>query len=130
MEKKKVSTWFEEFRSDITDYITSTLELGKLEIYEKVSQGASIISYGLILSGVALITFMLVLIAAALYLGELLQNSWMGFAIVSAFALLVFLILLMVKKPFKKRCTNKVVRFLMDNEEKEEKTIKQVNENV
>ncbi len=121
MEEKKVSTWFEEIRGDIANYITSTFELGKLELYEKISKASSIISYGLILSGVALVIFLFVLIGTALFLGELLQSSWMGFAIVAAFAFAVLLILLMVKKPYKKRYTNKVVRFLMNNEERDDK---------
>lgn len=121
MEEKKVSTWFEEIRDDIANYITSTLELGKLEVYEKISLGTSIITYGLILSGVALITFLFVLVTAALYLNELLQSTWVGFAIVSAFALLVVLILLIVKKPFKRKYTNQVARFLMEQDNKEEK---------
>ena len=121
MEEKKVSTWFEEIREDIANYITSTFELGKLEIFEKISQASSSISYVLMLSGVALVIFLFVLIATALYLGELLQSSWMGFALVALFALLVLLILLMVKKPFKRRCTNKAVRFLMHKEDKDDK---------
>ncbi|HHU26755.1 MAG TPA: hypothetical protein GXZ56_09075 [Bacteroidales bacterium] len=121
MEEKKVSTWFEEFRGDIANYITSTLELGKLEFYEKISKASSIISYGLILSGVALVIFSFVLIGAALYLGELFQSAWMGFAVVAAFALVVLLILLMMRRPLKKRCTNRVVRFLMKNEDKDDK---------
>ena len=124
MEEKKVSTWFEEIREDIANYITSTLELGKLEIYEKVSLGSSIITFGLVVAGVALITLLFALITAALYLGELLQSSWMGFAIVSGFALLVLLILLMVKKPFRKKCTNNVVRFLMEQDDKDDKNSK------
>ncbi len=121
MEEKKVSTWFEEIRDDIGNYITSTLELGKLEIYEKISLGTSIVTYGLLLSGVGLITFLFILITVALYLNELLQSSWMGFALVSAFAFLVLLILLMVKKPLKKKCTNNVVRFLMAQDDKDDK---------
>lgn len=35
MEEKKVSTLFEEMRGDISNFITATLELGKLEVYEK-----------------------------------------------------------------------------------------------
>ncbi len=124
MEEKKVSTWFEEIRDDIGNYITSTLELGKLEIYEKISLGTSIVTYGLLLSGVGLITFLFILITAALYLNELLQSSWMGFALVSAFAFLVLLILLMVKKPLKKKCTNNVVRFLMAQDDKDDKNNK------
>ena len=107
-------------QGDIANYITSTLELGKLEFYEKISKASSIISYGLILSGVALVIFSFVLIGAALYLGELFQSAWMGFA-VAAFALVVLLILLMMRRPLKKRCTNRVVRFLMKNEDKDDK---------
>lgn len=122
MEEKKVSTWFEEFRDDIANYITSTLELGKLEVYEKISKGSSVISYGLIIVGVALIALLFILVTVALYAGELLGSSWMGFAIVSAFALLMFIILLLVKKPFKRKCTNSVVRFLMEQDDKDDKT--------
>ncbi|NLJ00699.1 MAG: hypothetical protein GX371_06070 [Bacteroidales bacterium] len=124
MEEKKVSTWFEEIRDDIGNYITSTLELGKLEIYEKISLGTSIVTYGLLLSGVGLITLLFILITVALYLNELFQSSWMGFALVSAFAFLVLLILLMVKKPLKKKCTNNVVRFLMAQDDKDDKNNK------
>jgi len=124
MEEKKVSTWFEEIRDDKGNYITSTLELGKLEIYEKISLGTSIVTYGLLLSGVGLITLLFILITVALYLNELFQSSWMGFALVSAFAFLVLLILLMVKKPLKKKCTNNVVRFLMAQDDKDDKNNK------
>ena len=124
MEEKKVSTGFEEIRDDIGNYITSTLELGKLEIYEKISLGTSIVTYGLLLSGVGLITLLFILITVALYLNELFQSSWMGFALVSAFAFLVLLILLMVKKPLKKKCTNNVVRFLMAQDDKDDKNNK------
>ncbi|MFA5650938.1 MAG: phage holin family protein, partial [Proteiniphilum sp.] len=111
-------------RDDIGNYITSTLELGKLEIYEKISLGTSIVTYGLLLSGVGLITLLFILITVALYLNELFQSSWMGFALVSAFAFLVLLILLMVKKPLKKKCTNNVVRFLMAQDDKDDKNNK------
>ena len=121
MEEKKVSTWFEEFRDDIANYITSTIELGILEVYEKISKGSSSISYGLIIAGVILMTLLFVLITVALYLGELLGSLWMGFATVSAFALLVLIILLLVKKPYKRKCTNNVVRFLMEQDDKDDK---------
>lgn len=117
MEEKKVSTLFEEMRDDVSRYITSTLELGKLEVYEKISLGSSAITYGLILGGVFLFALLFLFITVALYLGDLLQNSWAGFGIVTAFALLVLTVMLLVGKPFKKKMTNKVVRFLMESDE-------------
>lgn len=117
MEEKKVSTLFEEMRDDVSRYITSTLELGKLEVYEKISLGSSAITYGLILGGVSLFALLFLFITVALYLGDLLQNSWAGFGIVTAFALLVLTVMLLVGKPFKKKMTNKVIRFLMESDE-------------
>ncbi len=117
MEEKKVSTLFEEMRDDVSKYITSTLELGKLEVFEKVSLGSSAITYGLILGGVSLFVLLFLFVTVALFLGDLLQNQWAGFGIVTAFALLVLLVMLLVGKPFKKKMTNKVIRFLMASDE-------------
>jgi Zn-dependent protease with chaperone function len=86
-------------------------------VYEKISLGSSAITYGLILGGVSLFALLFLFITVALYLGDLLQNSWAGFGIVTAFALLVLTVMLLVGKPFKKKMTNKVVRFLMESDE-------------
>lgn len=121
MEEKKVSTLFEEMRDDISKYISSSLELGKLEVYEKVSLGTASIGYSLIIGAIALIVFFFTLVAAALYLSELLQNSWAGFGIIAAFSLLVLLILLILKKHFNRNVTNKVINFLMSQDDKDDK---------
>ena len=121
MEEKKVSTLFEEMRDDISNYIASTLELGKLEVYEKISLGSSAVAYTLMVAGVALFALLFIFIALGLYLGELLQNIWAGFAIVAAFALLIMLLMLLAGKPFKQKVTNKVIRFLMENDDMDQK---------
>jgi cbb3-type cytochrome oxidase subunit 3 len=121
MEDKNVSTLFEEMRDDVSHFITSTLELGKLEVYEKISLGSSAISYGLIIAGVTLFALLFIFITLGLYLGELLQSSWAGFGIVAAFALLLVLVMLFVGKPYKRKVSNRVVRFLMENDEKDDK---------
>ncbi len=124
MEEKKVSTLFEEMRDDVSHFITNTLELGKLEAYEKISLSASAIIYGLVLGGVALFALLFILITAGFYLGEVLESTWAGLGIVAAFTLLIFLIILFIGKPFKKKFTNRVVRFLMENDDKNEKNSK------
>lgn len=122
MEEKKASTLFEEMRDDISNYISSSLELGKLEVYEKISLGSSAITYGLIIAVIALTALFFTLVTVALYLGELLQNPWAGFGIVTAFAFLMLLIMLLFKKHFNKKITNRVIRFLMaQDDEKEDK---------
>ncbi|NLX65919.1 MAG: hypothetical protein GXZ19_03970 [Bacteroidales bacterium] len=121
MEEKKVTTLFEEMRDDISKFISSSLELGKLEVYEKVSLGSAAISFGLIVAGITLMAVFFALLAAALYLGELFESAWAGFGIVSAFSILVLLIMLLLKKRFRKKVTNGVIRFLMRQDDKDDK---------
>lgn len=121
MEEKKVSTLFEEMRDDISKFISSSLELGKLEVYEKISLGSAIISFGLIVAGIALVAIFFAFVTLALYLGELLESPWAGFGIVSAFSILLMLIMLLLKKSFRKKVTNGVIRFLMTQDDKDDK---------
>ncbi|HHU42584.1 MAG TPA: hypothetical protein GXZ44_09790 [Fermentimonas caenicola] len=121
MEEKKVSTLFEEMRDDVGKFIKSTLELGKLEAFEKLSLGSSAFLYGLILAGAGTIALLFVLVSAGIYLGELLGSLWMGFGIVAAFTLLVVFILLLVRKPIQRSFTNSIVRFLLKQDDKDDK---------
>jgi len=118
---KKVSTLFEEMRDDVGKFIKSTLELGKLEAFEKLSLGSSAFLYGLILAGAGTIALLFVLVSAGIYLGELLGSLWMGFGIVAAFTLLVVFILLLVRKPIQRSFTNSIVRFLLKQDDKDDK---------
>jgi hypothetical protein len=121
MEEKKVSTLFEEMRDDVGKFIKSTLELGKLEAFEKLSLGSSAFLYGLIVAGAGTIALLFVLVSAGIYLGELLGSLWMGFGIVAAFTLLVVIILLLVRKPIQRSFTNSIVRFLLKQDDKDDK---------
>ncbi len=121
MEDKKVSTLFEEMRDDISNFISSSLELGKLEVYEKLSLGSAAVSYGLVIAGIALVALFFVLVTVALYLGELLGNFWAGFGIVASFSILVLLIILLLKKQLTRKITNGVIRFLMTQDDKDDK---------
>ena len=117
MEEKKVSTLFEEIRDDIKKYISSTLELGKLEAYEKFSIGSSALIFGLLLGGVLLISLLFLFITAGLYLGELLNSMWQGFGIVTGFAILILIIILITRKAIKNTVTNRIVSFLLKKDD-------------
>ncbi len=88
---------------------------------KKISLASSTITYSLIVAGIALLTLFFILVTVGIYLGEVFQNTWVGFGLVAAFALLVLLIMLLLKKPFKKKVTNRVVRFLMEQNDKDGK---------
>ena len=121
MEEKKVSTLFEEMKDDISSYFADTLELGKLEAFEKISLGSSMFLYFLIFSATAMIALLLILLTAGLLLGNLLGEPWYGFATVALVALLLLIILRFFKEPLKKRFTNNIVRFLMKKEDRDQK---------
>jgi len=56
-------------------------------------------------------------------LGEIFQSAWVGFGIVAAFSVLIFLIILFIGKPFKKN--SPTVLYVSNGEDdKNEKTDK------
>ena len=117
MEEKKVSTLFEEMKDDVSNYVTNTIELTKLQAYEKISKGSSVIAYCLIILYLTLIALTILLITAGLYLGELLQSMWQGFGIVTLATFLLIFILMLARKNMKRSITNRVVSFLMEQDD-------------
>jgi hypothetical protein len=73
------------------------------------------------LGAIALIALLFIFITAGLYLGELLNSYWQGFVIVSGFTIFVILILLLCKKSIQTVFTNRIVNFLMKQDDKDEK---------
>lgn len=121
MEKKTPTNLFDEIRESVSRYIKSTIELTKLEIFEKLSIASSIVAYSAILLVIVLFALSLIFITVGLYLGELFGNAWAGFGSVSLATLLIVIILLLLKKPIKKKITNRVVSFLMEENDKKDK---------
>ena len=121
MEEKKVSSLFEDIRDDVSSYISGTIELGKLEVYEKISIGSAATAYGLMIAGVSLFALVFVFITSAFYLGEILDSTWKGFGIVALAGILLVLILRLFGKSIKGVITNRVVSFLMKKYDKEHK---------
>ena len=125
MEEKKVSTLFEDMRDDVSSYISNTFELGKLEVYEKISIGSAATAYGLIIAGTSLFALVFVFVTAAFYLAEVLGSTWMGFGVVALAAILFVLALKLFGKCIKRMITNRVVSFLMKKDGKEAKNRRQ-----
>ncbi|MDR0334146.1 MAG: phage holin family protein [Dysgonamonadaceae bacterium] len=121
MEEKKASTLFEEMRDDVSSYITGTIELGKLEVYEKISTGSAATAYGVFIGGVSLFAFVFVFVAIAFYLADILGSTWMGFGVVAGAAILIVLLMLLLKKSIKGAIANSVAKFLMKKDNKEAK---------
>jgi membrane-bound ClpP family serine protease len=123
MEDKTVSTLFEELKENVSKYANDTIQLVKLQVFEKIGIGSGKTAYNILLIFFVLFALSLILITVGFYLGELFRSNWIGFGIVSVVTLLLLFILLLSKKSITKSITNKIIEFLMEdeNKKKEEK---------
>lgn len=120
MEEKKASLLFEEFRDEVIGYVRNTVELSKLQVYEKTGLGIGGITYFILLNSLITLALTLFFVTLGLFLGELLQNMWAGFGISTALVILIILILVLTKKSLKSSIANKAISFLME-EDKDKK---------
>lgn len=120
MEEKKASLLFEEFRDEVIGYVRNTVELSKLQVYEKTGLGIGSITYFILLNSLITLALTLFFVTLGLFLGELLQNMWAGFGISTALVILIILILVLIKKSLKSSIANKAITFLME-EDKDKK---------
>ncbi len=121
MEDKTVTGLFEEMKSDVTSYVTNTIEIVKLEAFEKLSKGAATTAFILFLVSFVFLILVLALITLGFYLGDVFDSNWKGFGVVTIGAIVIALILLLIKKPLKNSIINSVISFLLRQEDEEVK---------
>lgn len=79
-------------------YVSQEVESVKLEVAEKVSIASSTFITGLVLTSLGSFVLIFGAIAAALFLGQLLESAVLGFFLVSAFFLVVLLLIFIFRK--------------------------------
>ncbi len=96
----------------LKEYISKRVELLKLEASEKSSVGSGFVVF-IILSFAAVSFFVLMLnIGVGLLIGHYLGNYGYGVLIVSAFYLLIFILILLMRKTIMRSVANKIIEFL------------------
>jgi len=83
---------FREFTKAAEDYIESSIRYHKLDLFKKIMKGVVAGSYQLILSFFLLIALFFLSLALAMFLGELLDSTALGYLIVGGFYLFVMII--------------------------------------
>lgn len=121
MEDKTVTGLFEEIKSDVTNYVTNTIEIVRLETFEKVSKGTATTAFSLFLAGLIFMILALGLLTLGFYLGDVFGSNWKGFGVVTLGSIVITLVLLLVKKPLKNSIINSVISFLLRREDEEVK---------
>lgn len=96
----------------LKEYISKRVELLKLEASEKSSVGFGFVVF-IILSFAAVSFFVLMLnIGVGLLIGHYMGNYGYGVLIVSAFYLLIFILILLMRKTIMRSVANKIIEFL------------------
>lgn len=121
MEDKTVTGLFEEMKSDVTSYVTNTIEIVKLEAFEKASKGTASAAIILFLACFVFLILALALLTLGFYLADVFDSNWKGFGIVTLGAIVLTLVLLLIKKPLKNSIINSVIKFLQRQEDEEVK---------
>lgn len=120
MEDQTFGSYAREIRKEISNYVEARLEYAKLLAYEKTAKAIAVVTNIIVLAAFGFFTFFFVSITLALYLGKWLNDVNLGFAIISAFDLMVFLIFVMNKGKIEKMVTNKIIEQLLKEKHKEE----------
>lgn len=121
MEDKTVTSLFEEIKGDVTSYVTNTIEIVKLEAFEKASKGAASTALAILLGSFIFLILSLALLTLGFYLGDVFESNWKGFGTVTLGAIVITLVLLLIKKPLKNSIINSVIDFLQRKEDEEVK---------
>lgn len=121
MEEKTVTGLFEEMKSDVTNYVTNTAGIVKLEIFEKLSKATATTATTLLLGGFMFLIFVLALLTLGFYLADILGSNWKGFGVITLATILLTFILLLIKKPLESSIINSVIKFLQHKEDEEVK---------
>jgi len=110
----------------LRDYITARLALIRLDIIEKTSKGVTFLFVGVILSTLFLMFLLMFSVAIALLLGKNFGSWAVGFGLVAAFYLFLFLLVIILRKPLiEKPILNNTIKYLYeksdgDNDEDDE----------
>lgn len=115
-EFKKVESLVDQLKA----YVNTRLSQMKLSLAEKTSKVVSIVIAALLVALVFFLFFLLLSVAAAILIGQWLENMWLGFLIVAGLVLLFGLILWMAKdRLLGKPIMNALIKALFEKEEHE-----------
>lgn len=97
---KSINENFKEFNVAGQEYIEASIAFHKLDLFKKTIKGVISGSYKLIIAFFFLTALIFLSVAAAIFIGEMLESVAIGYLIVGGFYLLLMLILSLFLKPF------------------------------
>lgn len=110
-----------ELRTETTAYVNVRLEVLKLTIYEKSAKLTSAFASSMVMAFVGFFFILFVFLAAANWIGEMMNSLAAGYGIVALFYLVLLLVFMALRKNyFEKPIIDKVIEVLMEDENETE----------
>ena len=98
----------------LKEYSTKKLELFKLSFTEKSSVGSGFVIFMLLAFVFGSLFVLMLNIAVGLLIGHSLGNYGYGLLIVSVFYLVLFVVVILLRKSIMRSVANKIIHFLND----------------
>ncbi|MDH6342743.1 cytochrome c biogenesis protein CcdA [Parabacteroides sp. PFB2-12] len=125
---KDLGQVFTELKDDLTAFVELKVEFLKLTAYERAGKWISSLSYVLALVVLGIFAAFFIFLALGFQIGEWLNSTSAGIAIVGGIYLLVIGILIMNKKWFTGKLTNSIIAALDDEENEPAQTSETIYE--
>lgn len=119
--EKDLGQIFTELKGDVSAFVELKFEFFKLTLYEKAGKLVSSLSYVLALVVLAFLATFFLFLALGFLLGEWLNSTSAGLAIVGGIYLILIGILIMNKKWFSGKIMNNVIDALDNDDDEEDK---------
>ena len=112
---------FIEFKQLITDYLDARLKLLKLEVFEKTAKVTAALFSSLVAALLVFFLMFFLSLSAGFYLGTVFGGTALGFLAVTAFYLIIFIVVMLKKKEFlEKYIVDRVIAELTRKEAEDE----------
>lgn len=116
MEENK-GDFFAELKEELKSYVKLRMELFRISLYEKIARVTAQVFIGMMMVSLFLFVLVFASMMAGFYFSQLTGSSVIGFGIISAFYLLLLLIVVTFRKQlFEKRLMDKMIEILFEND--------------
>ena len=126
--KNDLENVLRELKDDVSIFAELKFELLKLNTYERISKVIAILSYGLLLSSLALITLLFAMLTIAFLFSKWLNSTTAGFGIVVALYLILVAIVIANKERIRLKVINIIVSALISMDKKKDAKLKDAKE--
>jgi hypothetical protein len=121
--EKSAGQVFRDLKEDVTRYAELRFEFLKLSTYEQVSKVIAVLSYGLLLSVIVLITILFAHLTLGFFLSKWLDSFTLGFGIVLIMYVMQIVLVIRSRESILRSVMNKIIKTFNYYKAKAEETI-------